>query len=196
MSAQHEFHRDLDENVDRHAQPARRRKLPLPDRVDRALVQASTQTATDRDLADCSIAVDDDFKKDVPRHAAPASLVRVQRLDLSEQARRLDTASRTIRPAPNSSSGAWPDAGTNAFTVAGTATRRGSASCACALAGTFVASALGHADALVTVRDGGDRRHESPGREWILNNGSRSRDRGWSWAPYFNLSSAERGLVR
>jgi hypothetical protein len=33
MSAQHEFHGDLDDDVDWRAQPARRRKLPLPDRV-------------------------------------------------------------------------------------------------------------------------------------------------------------------
>ena len=59
-----------------------------------------------------------------------------------------------------------------------------------ALAGTLVANLLGHADALVAVRDRGDRRHESPGRERILNDGSRGRDWGWSRASNFNLPSA------
>ena len=97
MSAQHEFHRDLDDDVDWFAQSARGREPPLSDGFDRALIEAGTQPSTDGDLADCAVAVDHDFEEDVPRYATPAGVVGVPRLDLSKEARRLDPAARAER---------------------------------------------------------------------------------------------------
>jgi hypothetical protein len=196
MSAEHEFHGDFDDDVHRLTQSAGRCEPPLPYRVDRTLVEAGSQSATDGYLADGAVTVDDDFEEDVARDAAPASLVRVLRLDLSKETWRLDAASRAIRSAADSTSGAWPNSRTHTLAVADASARSGSAIHAGAVAGTFTASLLGYADALVAVRDRGDRCNHSPGWKRDLSDGSRSWDRGGCRASYFNLPSNDRSFVR
>jgi hypothetical protein len=164
MSAEHEFHCDFDDDVDRLAQSAGGCEPPLPDRVDRTLVEAGTQSATDGYLADGAVTVDDDFEEDVARDAKPAGLVRVLRLDLSKETRRLDTASCAVGSATYTSSGAWSNSRTGTLAVADTSARSGSAVHARALAGTLAARVICHAYALAAARDGGDRRDKPAGR--------------------------------
>ena len=87
-SSQPELDRDFDEHVDRRAEPARRREAPLPDGVDRALVEPGAEALHDAHGADAAVAPDDDLEHDVAGEAAPARLLGVVGLDLVKDGRR------------------------------------------------------------------------------------------------------------
>jgi hypothetical protein len=161
MSPEHEFHRDLDDHVDGLTQSACGRELPLPDRLDRALVEAGTQSAPYRHVRDSAVAVDDDFEEDISCDAAPAGLIRVLRLDLAKQPWRLDSTSGSIRSATESTAGPRSDPRTAAFAVA-TATP-GPGATANTRAGTVrvTTDLLGDAVVLLTISRWCDRCDQS-----------------------------------
>jgi hypothetical protein len=161
MSPEHEFHRDLDDHVDGLTQSACGCELPLPDRLDRALVEAGTQSASYRHVRDRAVAVDDDFEEDISRDAAPAGVIRVLRLDLMKQPWRLDSASRSIRSATESTAGPRPDPRTAAFAIASATTGPGATANTCSRTVRVSTDLLGDALMLLTIGRRCDRCDQS-----------------------------------
>jgi hypothetical protein len=123
----------------------------LTDGLDRTLVEPGAEAATDRYVADIAVAVDHDFKNHVPGGASAACVVGVLRFHLTQQARRFDTASGSIRPAAGAAPHARTDSGSQAFTVARAAAGASATAGTAPQANAFIAS-LQCAVALIGVR--------------------------------------------
>ena len=83
------------------AAPCRRAgdESPLAHRLHRAIVQPAAQSLQNLHVADGSVAAHDDLEHDVAGDAAAARVLGVVGLHFTQQARRLDAAAGTIRPA-------------------------------------------------------------------------------------------------
>src|SRR5262249_9119279 len=127
-----EFDRDFDDDVNGHTLPLRRRKAPLPHRLNRAIVQAATKSVDHPDVSNCTVAPDDNFKCYLACESALTRLFGVVRLDLVQEPRRLNAAARTVRSAAGAAAASRPDPSAVALAQAGP----GSASGAATLPGT------------------------------------------------------------
>ena len=94
-----ELDSDFDDDVDGRALAARGGEAPLAHRLHRVIVEPSAKALHDLDVADRSIASDDDLENHVARDAALAGILRVVRLHFSEQPWRLKAAAGPIRTA-------------------------------------------------------------------------------------------------
>jgi hypothetical protein len=93
---QPKLHRDLDEHVNRLSQALRRRESPLPHCADGFLIQTHAEAIDHAYLSHGAIVAGDDLQDDVAFESGPASLFCIARSYLSQEAWRLDAASRPV----------------------------------------------------------------------------------------------------
>src|SRR4051812_1292565 len=115
-----ELHRDFDHHVDGGATTMRGRKAPLADRLHGALVEAIAEALQHAHVADAAVAPHHDLHHDVAFDSALPRLLRVIRLHLAQERRRLDAAARPVRSAAGAAALAFTDTAALAFAEAGT----------------------------------------------------------------------------
>ena len=131
---QGEFDGDFDDDVDRLAATPRRAETPLANGCNRALIKAGAATLQNRDVADRAVAPHDDLEHHVSGDAAAPRVVGVIGLDLAQQSRRLDAASRAEGTAARAAAGTVANAGSESFAAAGALACAGAAASSGALA--------------------------------------------------------------
>src|SRR3954470_18502833 len=151
-SPQLELHCHFDNHVDRRAEARRRRELPLPHRLDRAIVEPAAEPLQDLDVPDRAVAADDDLEHDVAGDAGSPRPLRVIGLHLAQQPWRRDSRSWPVRTAAGAATRARTDAGTVAFADAGPLAGSDAAALARTVAVFFGPRLLQHADAVAVVR--------------------------------------------
>src|SRR5262245_47379909 len=92
MSPQRELDRDFNDHVGGRSQALGGEEFPLPNGLERPLVQAPAESLKNLDVADCAVTTHDDLEHDLAGNAAPPRVLGVVRFDLADQLRRLDAA--------------------------------------------------------------------------------------------------------
>jgi hypothetical protein len=107
---QGELNRDFDNDIDRFTTASGRAEPPLPHGGDSTLIQTGAAALENRDLANGTIAPDNDFENDVAGYSTAARLVGVLSLYFAQQSRRFDPTARPERSAAGASAGTITDA--------------------------------------------------------------------------------------
>src|SRR5206468_4992547 len=153
---------DFDYHIHRDALTLRGREPPLLDRLHRLLIQATAETLQGLDIADGAVAANDDLEHDFAPQTAAACFFGVISANFLEEARRINTASRPIRP----TTGAASKTVSHTSSLAGAESRSGpaarAATSARAMTFLFRLRFLEHTDARPVVSRGGhDRRDDN-----------------------------------
>src|SRR4029453_12773040 len=89
--------------------PSRRVEAPLPYRLDGAPIEAVPEALEHPYVPHRAIAPDDDLEDDVAFDAAASRIFRIVGFDLAQQAGRIDSAARPVRPATCPAADAFAD---------------------------------------------------------------------------------------
>jgi hypothetical protein len=105
----------FDEHIDRGPKSLCRRETPLPDRIDRTLIEPCPEATDEPNVSDTAVAPNDDLEHHVASQSAASRFVGVVRLDLLEDARRRNAAAGPIRSTSSAPTGTFSDPRTAAF---------------------------------------------------------------------------------
>jgi hypothetical protein len=159
--SQLELDRNLHHHIDGRAETTRGGESPLPNGIDRALIQASTESLEHFQVADRPVRADDNLENDVSLDPPSPCFLRVIRPDLAKESRGRNATAWPVWPAAGAATGARADSGAGAFSDAGALTAADAGSCTGPVTVGFARCASKSPRAILGVRRRcGDRRND------------------------------------